>query len=64
MRYRWKERIYIDSLIVYALRYEFSNDFDARSDFGKFLLQKKLVRWNHSYLKYALVTKSFSFATE
>ena len=35
--------------------YSFKNAFDALSDFGKNFVTKKLVPWNHSYLKYALV---------
>ena len=27
---------------------------DVQSDFGKSFVRKKLVRWNHSYIKYAL----------
>ena len=45
----------IDTLLIYTFWYEFSNDFDAQSDFGKDFVSEKLVSWNHSYLNYALV---------
>ena len=32
-----KERIHIDTLLIYTLWYEFSNNFDVQSDFGKIL---------------------------
>ena len=35
-----KETSYIDSWLIYTLWDEFSNDFDAKSDFGKILSQK------------------------
>ena len=38
-----KERIYIDTLIIYTLWYEFQNDFDAQRDFGKNFVTKKLL---------------------
>ena len=41
-----KERSHIDTLLIHTLYDEFSN---------KFVVTKKLVRWNHSYLNYALV---------
>jgi len=33
------------TLILYTLRYEFSNDFDAQSDFGNFFVTKNLLTW-------------------
>ena len=44
----------IDILLKYILWYEFLNDLDAQSDFDKILVTQKLVKQNHSYLKYAL----------
>ena len=38
---------YIDTLFNYTLWYEFSNNFDAQSDFGK------ACPLEHSYLKFA-----------
>ena len=38
-----KERIYIDTLTIYTLWYEFQNDFDALSDFGNIFVTKKLL---------------------
>ena len=38
-----KERIYIVTLIIYTLWYEFQKDFDAKSDFGNFFVTKKLL---------------------
>ena len=38
-----KERTYIDTIIIYTLWYEFQNDFDAQSDFGKNFVTKKLL---------------------
>ena len=35
-----KETSYIDTLLIYTLRYQFPNDFDAQSDLGKYLSQK------------------------
>ena len=35
-----KERSHIDTLLIYALWYEFSNDFEAQSEFGKKMSQK------------------------
>ena len=43
-----KERIYIDTLIIYTLWYDFWNYFDAQSDFGK----KKLSQKSYSYLTF------------
>ena len=34
----------IDTLLIYTLWYEFSNDFDARSNFSKKIVREKLVR--------------------
>ena len=36
-----KEIIYMDTLIIYTLWYEFLNDFDAQRDFGKRFETKK-----------------------
>ena len=38
-----KEIIYIDTLIINTLWYEFSDDFDVQRDFGKFFVTKKLL---------------------
>ena len=51
-----KETSCVDTLLIYAIWYEFSNDFDAQSDFGKFFVKKKSTNLDHSYLKYALAT--------
>ena len=45
----------IDTLLKYILWYKFLNDLDAQSDFGKNVVTKKPVKWNHSYFNYALV---------
>ena len=47
----------IDILLKYILWYEFFNDLDVQSDFDKNFVTKKVVKWNHSYLKYAVVKK-------
>ena len=46
--------IIIDDTLIDTLWYQFSYDLDVKSDFGKIFVRKKLVRWNHSYIKYAL----------
>ena len=38
-----KETSYIDTLFIYTLWYEFSNDFDALSDFGKHFVTENLL---------------------
>ena len=38
-----KKEFYIDALLIYTLWYEFSNDFDAQSDFGNNFVPKKLA---------------------
>ena len=38
-----KERIYIDTFIIYTLWYEFQNNFDAQSDFGKNVTKKAIL---------------------
>ena len=38
-----KERSFINALFIYTLLYEFSNDFDAQSDFGKNFVTKNLL---------------------
>ena len=43
-----------DFVLKYILWYEFLNDLDAQSDFDKKIVTKKVVKWNYSYLKYAL----------
>ena len=40
------ERIYIDTLIIYTFWYEFQNDFDAQSYFGKIFVIKMLL-WSY-----------------
>ena len=44
----------IDILLKYTLWHESLNDLDAQSDFDKNFVTKKLVKLDHSYLKYAL----------
>ena len=44
----------IDILLKTILWHEFLNDLDAQSDFENNFVTKKVVKWNHSYLKYAL----------
>ena len=44
----------IDILLKYILWYEFLSNLDAQSDSDKKIVTKKVVKWNHSYLKYAL----------
>ena len=39
----------IDILLIYTLWFEFWNDSDAQRDF--IIVTRKLVHWNHSYLK-------------
>ena len=51
-----KEKNYIDYLLIDTLWYNFSYDLDVQIDFGKLFVRKKLVRLNHSYIKYALVS--------
>ena len=34
---------YINTLLIYTFSYEFSNDSDAQSDFGKYFVTKKLL---------------------
>ena len=36
-----KERRYVTNWPIYILYYEFSNDFDAQSEFNKTICQKK-----------------------
>ena len=48
------ERSYFDKLLIYTPWYDFSNNSDAKNDFGKMFVTKKMVRWNHSYFIYAL----------
>ena len=38
-----KERVYNDTLIISTLWYDFLNDFDAQSYFGKSFVKKNLV---------------------
>ena len=44
-----KKNIYIDTLIIYTPLYEFQNDFDAQSDFGKIFVTKKAIL-NYTFL--------------
>ena len=48
----------IDILLKYILWYGFLNDLDAQSDFDKSFVTKKVVKFNYSYLKYALDLES------
>ena len=41
-------------MIDILLKYEFLNDLDAQSAFDKKIVTKNSVKYNHSYLKYAL----------
>ena len=50
------QTIKYDTLFIYTFWYEFSNNFDAKSDFFKKFVREKEVPWNYSYLKYALTT--------
>ena len=43
-----------DILLKYILWHQFLNDLDTQSHFDKKIVTKKLVKYNHSYLKYAL----------
>ena len=43
-----KEGSYVETLLIYTIWYELSKYFD------KFVVTKKLVFWNHYYLKFAL----------
>ena len=47
----------VDILLKYILWHKFWNDLDAQRDFDKKIVTKKLVKYNHSYLKYALTRK-------
>ena len=47
----------IGILLKYILWFEFLNDLDAQSDFAKIFVTKKLVKFSHSHLKYALTFK-------
>ena len=38
-----KKTSYFDTLLIDTLRYEFSNHFDAQSDFGKTVVTKNLL---------------------
>ena len=40
-----KKPFYIDNLLIYTLWYQFSNGFDAQSDFGKIFVTKNLLTW-------------------
>ena len=46
-----EESSFVDSIVIYTLWYEISNNFDGQSDFGKIFVTKILVHC----LKYALV---------
>ena len=49
----------IDILLKYILWYNFLNNLDAQRDFDKNFVTKKPVKWNYSYLKYALAISNF-----
>ena len=56
-----KETSYIDTLLFHTLWYEFSNDFDAQSDFGKIFVKKNLLTWTILMIhKHALVKVKLS----
>ena len=55
-----KERGYIHTLVIYTLRYKFSNHFDDQNCFGKDFVTKKVVPVSHSYLKNALAFYAFN----
>ena len=43
-----KEWSYTDTLLIYTFWYDFLNDYDTQSDFGKHFVREKPVSWNHS----------------
>ena len=45
------QRYDIDTLLIYTLWYEFSNDCDAQSDLDTVFVTKKSTPSKHSYLK-------------
>ena len=47
----------IHILLKYILWYEFLNDLDAQSNFDKSFVTKKMINYNHSYIKDALVIR-------
>ena len=53
-----KETSYTDTLLIYTLWYEFSNDCDAQSVLCKQKFHKKSTHLDHSYIKYALIKSS------
>ena len=42
---KWIKTSCFDTLLIYTLWYEFSNDFDAQGDLGKFFVTKNLLTW-------------------
>ena len=54
-----KEIIDFHTLLIFTLWYEFSNNFETSSYFGKNFVTEKLVPWNHSYSKHALELHKF-----
>ena len=46
IRFRQNERNYIDTLLIYTLWYDFSNDYDAYTNFDHIFVTKKLSSWN------------------
>ena len=54
-----KKPSYIDTLLIYTLWYEFSNDFETQSNFRKGFVTKISTQLDHSYPKNALVSNFF-----
>ena len=50
----------INILLKNILWIEFLNDLDAQSNFEKTFVTKKLVKYNHSDIKYALSLRIFT----
>ena len=60
--YAKKERSYFHTFLIYALWFEFSNDFDAQNDLEQIFDPKKTDQYaqlEHSYIKYALEANLF-----
>ena len=58
-----KETSCIDTLLIYTLRSEFANDFDAQSDFGKIFVTQNLLTWTILILKVCFNIQSFHIQT-
>ena len=53
-KFLWASKSLSKISIICILWYDFLNDLNAQSDFDKSFVTKKLVKYNHSYFKYAL----------